>query len=113
MSNSQLFFFFYKSLTFPHFYTLCLQECEQPISEIKGSVVGFVMKEIALSILVCVEEEYREVEAPLQMVASALFCEEDKIESVLESSLPMKCAFQLKDDTVQQILVMEKEETSD
>lgn len=90
-----------------------MQECEQPISEIKGSVVGFVMKEIALSILVCVEEEYREVEAPLQMVASALFCEEDKIESVLESSLPMKCAFQLKDDTVQQILVMEKEETSD
>lgn len=87
-----------------------LQECEVPMTEVCGSAIGFEMKELTVSILLCIGDEFQELEAPLQMVADALICQQDEIEHELQNRIPMKCVFKLKDTTIHMIVKMEKED---
>jgi hypothetical protein len=55
------------------------------------------------------EEDYKEYEASLELMASTLACEVTALEEELEGKLPLKCSLRLKDTTVQEILSLKPE----
>lgn len=87
-----------------------LKECDVPMTVVKGSAIGFEMKELTVSILLCNGDEFQELEAPVQMIADTLSCQLEDIEENLQNRIPMKCVFKIKDTTIHIIDQMEKED---
>lgn len=87
-----------------------MQECDVPMTVVKGSAIGFEMKELTVSILLCNGDEFQELEAPVQMIADTLSCQLEDIEENLQNRIPMKSVFKIKDTTIHIIDQMEKED---
>lgn len=73
-------------------------------------ICHWIWNERTVSILLCIGDEFQELEAPLQMVADALICQQEEIEQELQNRIPMKCVFKFKDTTISMIVKMEKED---
>lgn len=48
-----------------------------------------------------VHDEYATYEVPICMIAAALGCNTEDIETELQNNLPLQCSFILKDSTVE------------
>lgn len=84
------------------------QECEPPVSQIHGSAIAFEKTELNISLLMNVHDEYATYEVPICMVAAALGCNTEDIETELQNNLPLQCSFILKDSTVEEIISITK-----
>lgn len=63
-------------------------------------ICRWIWDERTSSISLCIGDDVRELEAPLQMVAYALICQHQEIEQELQNRIPMKCVFKHKDTTI-------------
>lgn len=85
-----------------------LEECEPPVSQIHGSAIAFEKTELNISLLMNVHDEYATYEVPICMIAAALGCNTEDIETELQNNLPLQCSFILKDSTVEEIISITK-----
>lgn len=76
-----------------------LQECEVQWQKYRDLPLDLRWKNF-VNISLCIGDDVRELEAPLQMVAYALICQHQEIEQELQNRIPMKCVFKHKDTTI-------------
>lgn len=53
-------------------------------------------------------DEYATYEVPICMIAAALGCNTEDIETELQNNLPLQCSFILKDSTVEEMISITK-----
>lgn len=76
-----------------------MQECEVQWQKYRDLPLDLRWKNF-VNISLCIGDDVRELEAPLQMVAYALICQHQEIEQELQNRIPMKCVFKHKDTTI-------------